>query len=199
LNTVAGNDALFVVRHGETVWNSVGRYQGARDSPLTERGREQAHSVARVLVVALAHLETPIRTFVSPLGRARETADIIGAAIPLDVAIEPRIAEVSLGAWDGLSLYEIEAEYPDALAGSDQHDWYFRAPDGESFDAALTRVSGFLEDARAPALVVTHGLASRLIRGAYEGLARRDMLRLPVPQDGFHRLASGRCEWVPAA
>lgn len=187
---------IFLVRHGETEWNSAGRYQGAMDSPLTPRGRAQALSVARALVSELTDPPPRLRAYVSPLGRARETAAIIGQSVPIEIQLEPRIAEISLGTWDGMSMYEIEMEFPESLSGTNSQDWYFRSPDGESFDAAFARVSGWLGDITSPALVVTHGLTSRFIRGIYEGLSKRDMLQLAVPQDGFYRMSVGRSTLV---
>jgi probable phosphoglycerate mutase len=184
-----------LVRHGETEWNNVGRYQGAKDSPLTLRGREQAHLVGKTLDATIA-AKAPLPAYVSPLGRARETAAIIAQSVPVDIHIEPRIAEVSLGVWDGMSMYEIDAEFPGVLNGSSPHDWYFLSPNGETFEAALARISDWLEDVRLPAIVVTHGLASRLIRGAYEQLSKQTMLQLPVPQDGFYLLKSGRSQFI---
>jgi broad specificity phosphatase PhoE len=187
--------ALLLVRHGETEWNSAGRFQGAKDSPLTSRGREQAQSAGRRLA-AMLNSAAPVRAYVSPLGRARETASLISEYVKLDIQIEQRIAEVSLGCWDGMSMYEIDSEFPDALKGSRHHDWYFRSPDGETFEDAYARVTAWLREARAPAIVVTHGLTSRLIRGSYEQLSKQDMLQLPVPQDGFYQLTNGRSEFI---
>jgi probable phosphoglycerate mutase len=191
----ANGAAFYLVRHGETEWNAAGRYQGAKDSPLTLRGREQAHLIGRTLASSISGSQ-PLRAYVSPLGRARETAAIIAETVALDIQIERRIAEVSAGVWDGMSMYEIDVEFPGALAKGNQNDWYFESPDGESFEAALARVSDWLKGAIAPALIVTHGLASRLVRGAYEGLSRNEMLKLPVPQDGFFELAGGRSKFI---
>jgi broad specificity phosphatase PhoE len=195
MNLSGNGPELLLIRHGETEWNSAGRFQGAKDSPLTSRGREQAQSVGRALAVML-NSASPVRTYVSPLGRARETASLISEHVKLDIQIEERIAEVSLGRWDGMSMYEIDAEFPGVLKGSRPHDWYFRSPDGETFEDAYARVTAWLREARAPAIVVTHGLASRLIRGSYEQLSKQDMLLLPVPQDGFYQLTNGRSEFI---
>ena len=197
LQELGGGPPLYLVRHGETEWNAAGRYQGAKDSPLTERGRQQARQTGR----RLAHCfngDLPLVAHVSPLGRTLETAALIAESLPLEIRIEPRLAEISAGAWDGLSMYEIDMEYPGALSAGGQHDWYFLGPGGETFESALGRVSAWLSEAAAPSLIVTHGLASRLVRGAYCGLTRQEMLQLPVPQDGFYMMANGRANFVPA-
>lgn len=189
--------AFYLVRHGETEWNAAGRYQGAKDSPLTERGCQQAREIGRKLA-SIYKGGSPFLAYVSPLGRAAQTAALIAESLPLDIRFEPRLAEISAGAWDGLSMSEIDVEYPGALSGSGPHNWYFLGPGGETFEAAFDRVSSWLGGATQPALIVTHGLASRLVRGAYCGLSKQDMLHLPVPQDGFYRLAEGRASFVEA-
>jgi broad specificity phosphatase PhoE len=107
--------------------------------------------------------------------------------------------EVSVGSWDGLSLHEIDIEYPDALNGSDAFDWFFRSPDGESFEQACKRVASWLSEVSTPAVAILHGLTGRLLRGVYLGLSRREMLVQPVPQDGFYRMEGGRVDLIEAA
>ncbi len=190
---------LYLARHGETVWNTAGRYQGAKDSPMTPRGREQAAAIGRLLAKLTAHSADALPAHVSPLGRAQETAAIIAGHVRLDHRAEPRVAEASLGSWDGLTVYEIEAEFPGALDGAGPFDWFFRSPDGEGFDLLVERVSAWLQEVREPALVVTHGMTGRIIRGVYLGLAPTVMLELPVPQGGIHILADGRDTFVEGA
>jgi len=189
---------LYLIRHGETAWNVAGRYQGQKDSPLTSLGREQAMLFGSLLARQIWH-HYPVRSYVSPLGRTRETATIINQSLKLEIIDEPRLLEVTTGSWDGLSTYEIDAEFPGALAGGTAFDWFFRSPDGESFEAALQRVSIWLKDVVTPAIAISHGLTGRLVRGAYLGLSKQEMLELPVPQDGFFRLAEGTVDFIRSA
>lgn len=99
--------------------------------------------------------------------------------------------EVSVGCWDGMTRFEIDTEFPGMLDGSDAFDWYFKSPDGESFDAACARAKDWLADTRSPTIAISHGLFGRVIRGVYSGLSKREMLELPVPQDGIYRLCDG--------
>ncbi len=183
-------DTIYLVRHGETVWNAAGRFQGARDSALTARGREQAAAVGRVLAATLGK-GAPLVAHVSPRGRTRETATILGQHVALDVRVEPRLAEVSLGCWEGLTEYEIEAEYPGARAGTTAFDWYFRSPDGERLEAARERVAAWLAEVRGPVLAVSHGLVGRIVRGVFLGLSDEAMLELPIPQHTVYALVDG--------
>jgi broad specificity phosphatase PhoE len=178
---------IYLVRHGETEWNVDGRFQGQLDSPLTARGRAEAYTVGRILAAHLGASKIPLH--VSPLGRARETASLLRSRFDGPEPVQDaRLQEVTVGAWDGLNMIEIHAEWPNALDGASPFDWYFRSPDGESYEAASARLS--------------HGLAGRLIRGAYLGLAREDALHLPVPEGVVHKLAGGAIETLtlsPAA
>lgn len=104
--------------------------------------------------------------------------------------------EVTLGSWDGMTHYEIDIEHPGALKGADAFDWFFRSPDGETFDDACSRVGTWLSEISTPTIAVSHGLTGRLIRGVYLGLSRREMLELPVPQNGFYRLSGGEAVFI---
>ena len=179
---------IFLLRHGETEWNALGRFQGQLDSPLTMRGREQAAQLGRILGRTFAGVRVP-PFHVSPLGRTRDTAAIVGRHVagyvagPDTMRVEPRLQEVSTGVWDGLTHAEIKAGWPGALDGTDHHDWYFRAPDGETLDVALDRIQSWLRELEGPVVAVSHGLLGRLVRGAWLGLPPKEMLCLPVPQD----------------
>ncbi|MGP4753816.1 histidine phosphatase family protein [Agrobacterium pusense] len=187
---------IYLLRHGETVWNSLGRFQGQQDSPLTSRGNEQADQVAHLLRDALHNDDQLFQMQISPLGRVRQTADRVQAKVPLPYIEDDRLVEVTTGSWDGMTRFEIDNEFPGHLDGSNAFDWYFRAPDGESFDDVCKRATSWISDIRHPTIAISHGLFGRILRGVLLGLSKREMLELPVPQDGFYRLADGRCELV---
>lgn len=188
---------LYLLRHGETIWNTQGRFQGQLDSPLTPNGIAQADLIGRRLAEEIAPDVDRYDLQVSPLGRARQTAKFITGSIPLTMKAEPRLMEVTVGSWDGMTLYEIDQEYPGALNGTNAFDWYFRSPDGETFDQVCARAASWLADiASVPTIAVSHGLTGRIIRGVYLGLSQREMLVLPVPQNGFYRLQDGRADLI---
>lgn len=182
---------VFLLRHGKTEWNAAGRFQGQLDSPLTARGRDQAAQLGRTLATALMDRPCP-PMHVSPLGRTRDTAAIVGRCVPglAPAVIEPRLQEVSTGAWDGLTRAEIETGWPGLLDGASHYDWYFRAPGGEPYEVALRRVRAWMDGLDGPVVAVSHGLLGRLVRGAWLGLAADGMLSLPVPQDVVWHLSS---------
>jgi len=183
---------IYLVRHGETEWNAAGRFQGKLDSRLTERGVAQAEAYGRRLAGVAAEIDSFVA---SPLGRVRETASIIKSFGDFpETRWEPRIAEISVGSWDGLTYVDIDARWPGRLDNTTPFDWFFRSPDGESYDAAMARVKPWLDSLEGIVLAVSHGLIGRLIRGAYLDLSKEDALGLPVPQDVIWRLAKGSVE-----
>lgn len=189
---------IFLVRHGETEWNLIGRYQGAGDSPLTARGVAQAQAIGHRLRDLPEAADARIVS--SPLGRAQRTAEIIGECLGRREAplIDERLREISLGSWDGLNRNEIRMLAPEIFARPVWHEWYFRTPDGESYGAFSARVAAWLADlGDAPVIAVCHGVVSRVLRGLYAGLTRDDALRLPVPQDRIFRLAERRIQEIP--
>jgi broad specificity phosphatase PhoE len=183
---------IYLIRHGETEWNVQGRFQGRLDSVLTNTGVKQAEAIGR----RLAGLDLSFDAFItSPLGRTRQTAAIIAGLARLPaVQWDDRLAEVSLGSWDGLTDIDIDAQWSVLLDGSTQFDWFFRSPDGESYDAVFQRAECWLRERQGVTVAVSHGLISRLIRGAYSGLPKTEALSLPVPQDVIWRLSNGRIE-----
>ncbi|MBX5198023.1 histidine phosphatase family protein [Rhizobium sp. NZLR10] len=190
---------IFLLRHGETIWNSLGRFQGQKDSSLTERGIEQAEQAAKLLKKEVAGTERSFQLQVSPLGRTKETAARVKRILPLESHQEPRLMEVTIGCWDGMTKFEIDNEFPGMLDGSDAFDWYFKSPDGESFDAACARAKDWISGIRGTTVAISHGLFGRLVRGVYSGLSKREMLELPVPQYGFYRLRDGEFSLVGAS
>lgn len=188
---------LYLVRHGQTLWNTEARFQGQFDSPLTDLGRDQATRIGRALAAEVGPRSAPIRAYVSPLGRTRATAELIGRSLAMNIIEEPNLMEIHFGDWEGLTREDIFSRF-----GTDQAirpiDWQFQAPGGETLDVALARVSAWYAEAEVPAVIVTHGIISRLIRGIYAGLEHEEMLTLPVSQDGYFRLDDGHVEFVAA-
>lgn len=97
---------IFLVRHGETEANKIGRYQGITEYPLSETGRKQARDVARDLQSIDFSL-----IFSSPLSRAKETAAII--APEKEISIIPEFIERDFGCWENLPYVEIKKNYPE--------------------------------------------------------------------------------------
>jgi probable phosphoglycerate mutase len=200
---MTAGQTIYLARHGETVWNRDGRFQGRLDSPLTQRGLDQARRMGETLAQRIPRHERAEWIIVtSPLGRAQHTARIIASILGLagaDMETEARLAEVDIGSWAGLDMAEIEACSPGALDGSTRHDWHFRAPDGESHAAMSGRIADFLAAAsrRERLIIVAHGVTLRVLRGLYLGLSGETALQLESPQDAIFRLRGGGVDEIP--
>ena len=153
---------IHLARHGQTAYNAEGRFQGHLPVPLDDTGRAQARALAETVSAV------EVRTLVcSPLVRARETAEIVGARIGLVPEEDARFTETDTGDWTDRSFAEIEAEDPEGFHRYEISDPSFRYPGGESFAEQSDRVQAGLRDLRArtadlPALVVCHRGVIRL-------------------------------------
>jgi len=148
---------LIVVRHGQTVWNSEGRFQGHLDSELTPDGIIQAQGLARRLQT---HRFSAL--YSSDLGRAAETARIIAAATGHTLVTDARLRERNLGVFQGLRSEEIRAAYPEAHELYRGRDPDYVVPGGESLRQQVERnVACFEELAHKHSgdavVIVTHG------------------------------------------
>ncbi len=176
---------IFVLRHGETTWNRAGRMQGALDSPLTELGQAQSEQMGSLLA---GYDLTGHQLYCSPMGRAIATAALI---LPRDPTLDPRLREIEVGQWTGLTRPEILARWPGPTDDEDLLDFYGRAPGGEGFDALWDRVTGFLTDLTGPAVIVTHGITSRFLRTAALGGTLGDLNEVPGGQGVVFRIREG--------
>jgi broad specificity phosphatase PhoE len=194
---------IYLALHGETEWNRERRFQGRLDSPLTTHGIEQAHRMGAALKRIIGHGKS-WAVASSPLGRAQTTARIICEAIGIDaehLELDERLAEIDLGSCAGLTREEVQTGRPGSLDGTNRYDWYFRSPDGESFDAVSARLCSWLnavERRPHPTIAVTHGVASRVLRGIYANLSIYASLGLEVTRDAVFLLADGRIKRLPS-
>lgn len=193
---------LYMLRHGETAWNTERRMQGTKNSDLTERGRAQAQARGRTLKIELAREPGPTIFLRSPLGRTRETSEIIGCELGIsssDWREDMRLAELSYGEWEGFSWKEIEVTHPTALADwrADPHGYC--PPGGETHERLSQRSAEMLAliaTSGMRTVVVSHGVSGAVMRGLHLGLDARAMFVLEKPQDAFFRLFDSREERI---
>ena len=155
---------LILIRHGETDWNTTGRWQGQTDVPLNERGRQQA----RQLVADLAGMQIDA-IYSSDLGRARDTAAPLSQAAGLPVIVDARLREIHQGEWQGMLAAEIEARYAEALRSRREDPLNLAPPGGETVAQVRARVLRCLEQIlkRHPdesVVIVSHGFVLGLLR-----------------------------------
>ena len=194
---------IYLLRHGETVFNTQGRYQGQLDSPLTELGIEQVQQNADMLKSLIGDVQQ-WKVFSSTLGRAMQSTEIICQTIGFDfnhVEKDDRLAEVAVGDWAGLTTKEIEHTWPSLLENTDHYNWYFNAPNGESYDTVASRLTDWLDSIKdeQKVIVISHGLTGRILRGIYSGLAKEKALTLDVSQDVFFKLSQKKIHNISLA
>jgi broad specificity phosphatase PhoE len=143
----------------------VRRFQGRSDIPLDDEGRAQARALAAHL--APEHFDLALA---SDLSRAWETAQAIGAACGISVIREPRLREMALGSWEGLTWPEIVARTPGLSPEHEMSPKEYKPDGGESFDDMRARVAPVLDEIAAAlpvdgrALAVSHaGLMHALV------------------------------------
>ena len=193
---------LYMLRHGETAWNAERRMQGSKNSDLTPRGCVQALAMGRTLKAELEREPGPTIFLRSPLGRTRETSEIVGRELGIasgEWREDIRLAELSYGTWEGFSWAEIEIDHPTALADwrADPHGYC--PPGGETHIDLRRRCEAVLTEIATSGVrtvVVSHGVSGAVVRGLNLGLDARAMFVLEKPQDAFFRLMAGQEERI---
>lgn len=153
---------LYILRHGQTEWNAENRMQGALNSPLTAKGEQDA---ARQGAILAQRDLNGFKFWCSPQARAIQTAGIALGRIADDIHTDDRLREIRVGDWSGLLRYTLplpEGLDPYALQ-------YDMAPNGEGFARLEIRCRAFLADLTGPAVLVTHGITSRVLRRIIAG------------------------------
>ncbi|MBV8636849.1 MAG: histidine phosphatase family protein [Candidatus Eremiobacteraeota bacterium] len=165
-----------IVRHGETDWNREGRYQGQRESRLTETGRQQANALADALGGARIS-----RVISSPLARCVDTAAPLAARLGVDIEVDRRLIEISHGTWEGRLREDLEREDPEVLRAWRETPERVRFEGGESLDDVMQRWRAFARTIgeNADVAIVTHDV---LVRLALLDAAHRPLSQLWEPQ-----------------
>lgn len=161
---------IFLIRHGETLWNKEMRFQGHMDIPLSERGLEQAKALAdRLSVTKIAAV------YSSDLKRALETAHPIAAPRNLEIIIEPALREINFGQWEGLTFTEISEKYGEQIKKWWQSPMDMTTPNGEGLKDLVHRlvpvVRKIIEKHQGEQVaVVCHGGPARCLVGTVLGM-----------------------------
>ena len=190
----------FIARHGETVFNKVGRMQGdgILHTPLTRAGFAQADEMG-VALRALLGTRPALTLWVSPMGRALQTLAVIAEHLELDwhgARADARLVEIGVGGWSGRTYAEVAAESGPVVDGQGR---LRVAPDGEAYPQIAARVGAWAADTAdddGDRLVIMHGISSRVLRGVMTGLPADPDLGAPiaagVPQGSVSLVAGGR-------
>ena len=190
--------SFYFARHGQTVANVEKRFQGwSKDTPLTALGREQARNIGLILRRELG--SPPHEAFVtSPLPRALTTMAIIRETMhlpPDGFKTDARLAEINLGAWDGLTDQEARERDPDEFAARTKDRWNVRVPGGgENYADVAARAESFVADLSVDTFAVSHGAFTRILRGLFLDLSWKQMTELDEPQGCVFRVRGNDVE-----
>ena len=156
------------LRHGESIGNAESRWQGRSDYALTERGRAQAQALAQRWKAGGQKFDLIIS---SPLVRARETAEIIAAAVDAKLEFDPILMERHIGEMEGLTAEEVRKRPQppyvtpyDPIGGEGEGDWALFLRAGQALHALLRRPPGSY-------LIVSHGGLLNQLMNAIIGIA----------------------------
>ncbi len=188
---------LYYVRHGETDYNAQQRLQGRRDIHLNSRGRRQAMACGALLRDLFARDGRRAADFAyvaSPLARARETMELLRAALDLDPLAydtDARLLEISYGDWEGLTLPEIEARMPGLLEQRERDKWDFAPPGGESYRALTERIGAWYAGLTRDTVVAAHGGGVRALMALLHVVAKEDATHAVIAQGVVYVFADG--------
>lgn len=196
---------LILVRHSITAASEAGRNLGRRtDPPLADAGHALARQLGTALAAELAELpHDELRIVTSPALRCRQTAAPVASALGVDegaIEVEPGLAEIDYGAWDGLTADECRARDPELRAAWEDDPWLTRCPDGESGRDVAERAGVVLDpleawltaDRARCAVVVAHNHVNRLRLCALFGWPMREYRdRLSQDPAGYSLIGFG--------
>jgi len=186
---------LVLVRHAETDWNRERRYQGWRDTPLSEAGRVQAEAAGRLLA------RQPLAAvWSSPLQRARDTAAAIAAPLRLPVREEAAFKEMRFGEWEGLTRDEASVQFPSLYRAWAETPHLVTLPGAETLAEVRQRVLDGLEDLREAhddqtVCLVAHGISIRVLILEALGLGLDRLWSLQISSTGISELEF-RDDWA---
>ena len=171
---------FFLVRHGETEWNKLGRFQGHQDISLNERGASQAKETAEA-ASGWGHCAI----YASPLVRTMQVADELVRVTPMSVSKEPGLKELSLGDLEGVTGQEMREGWPLLFADWRSNPEKLTMPNGESLVQLRERAWQVVlnieqkHSSNEVVVIISHNFAIRSIVGELLG----------QPLEFFHRMS----------
>lgn len=177
---------IYFIRHGETVWNTLKIFQGSSNSPLTEKGREQAKKLGEKLK------NTEFTNFYSsPMGRTIETSQLIIGDRNIKIEFIEEFKEISVGRMEGVPREKFEKDFPEQY-----HNFFFNPKDydptpfdGETYPHLLERVQIGLNkiiqnhEKDDIVAVVSHGVTLKAIFKIIKNMSFEELGEAPVPKN----------------
>ena len=183
---------IYLLRHGQTVWNLEKRMQGQQDSPLTMIGITQVMKMG----ITLDKLEAwKHRIYASPLPRTRQSVVITCAEMGRhygECIYDKRLLEHSFGIWEGKRWKDIIKQYPGMKEERESDHWNFTLPNGDSYESVSKRTGEFLnEHTGKDMIIIAHEIVNKTIIGNYCGYDKEKIVKIKHPQDTIYKLEGG--------
>ncbi|MDB5566412.1 MAG: phosphoglycerate mutase [Tardiphaga sp.] len=188
---------IYYIRHGQTEWNAAGRFQGSKDIPLNDLGREQAAHAGGILKDLFARDECGPENlgFVSsPLGRARSTMEFVRTQLDLpaaDYALDDRLREIGYGHWEGSTLAQQQESHPEVFAARQTDKWGMPPPGGESYASVQIRMRDWYEELTGDTVAVAHGGTARALMVALGVETPASAAELMIEQGAVYVFSDG--------
>lgn len=159
---------FYFVRHGETVWNVENKICGATDSPLTEKGKEQARELGKQIASEGIKFD---EILYSPLSRAKDTAMIISSETNVPARAETRLTEQNFGKWEGTARNGVEFK-------ADKENFATDYEGGESMLRLCQRIYNLLDDIKLEKdktyLLVAHNGIARAVNSYFNSMSNKE-------------------------
>lgn len=189
---------LYLIRHGETDWNARRLLQGRRDIPLNAVGQGQA-VVSGTCLKWLLPDATTVDFIASPLGRTRQTMEIIRQQLGLDAAdyrTDERLVEINFGEWEGLDWQQIAERQPERYQARQADPLNFIPTDGENYPHVFERVGSLLNSLQRDTVLVAHAGVLRSCLALLTDLPDTEVPLLEIPQDQVLMIRGARFAWM---
>ena len=171
-------NTFYIVRHGQTNWNILGKTQGHGNSDLTEKGLEQAKELADIIK------DYPIDyIYSSDLGRAVQTAQIVADKLGLEVKQTPSLREMGFGVWEGLLIKEIKKNHLDTYNTWRNQPHLVNIEGGETLHIVKERTDKFIEELNEKydnkhIILVSHSVTVRAMLLSFLGSPMENIYRI---------------------
>jgi probable phosphoglycerate mutase len=189
---------LYLIRHGETDWNARRLLQGRRDIPLNAVGQGQA-VVSGTCLKWLLPDTTTVDFIASPLGRTRQTMEIIRQQLGLDAAdyrTDERLVEINFGEWEGLDWQQIAERQPERYQARQADPLNFIPTDGENYPHVFERVGSLLKSLQRDTVLVAHAGVLRSCLALLTDVPDTEVPLLEIPQDQVLMIRGARFAWM---
>jgi probable phosphoglycerate mutase len=185
---------IYLLRHGEIEQSEERCFVGQVDLPLNEKGLHQACLWQKKLKAGLFE-----KIYSSDLSRARQTALIIAGHHQGKVQLLPALREINLGEWEGLSVAEVQARYPEEWQRREKDLVTFSPPGGESFRDLALRIgpvfNHIVHELEGDILIVAHAGVNRVILCQVLGMNLANLFRLGQDYGSLNLLERNKDDW----